>query len=227
MRQLPLIIAIVCTSVSSTGWSVEEHDLAAEWHTNTFQALEPQEGTSSAEGPVDSSSIDAAINDGNVRTASSNIRLSPPPQNRAAEGSTFDFSLNDKRVQRVASALSVVIGIFLFFVVFSRAVGRKKSAPHEIVEVLGRTAISPKHSLHLIRVHDRLILLAETPQGLQQLETMTNPVAKSGDSPKPIEKATPINDPEAQRLLDMIRQSDGWTSAEQIPARLRDTSYAA
>jgi flagellar biogenesis protein FliO len=44
-----------------------------------------------------------------------------------------------------------------------------------LIEVLGRTALSPRHSLCLVRVGPRLILLGVTPTSVSALDTVQNP----------------------------------------------------
>ena len=74
-----------------------------------------------------------------------------------------------------------------------------------------------------------MILLAETPSGLAQLESLASPAGatETTDAIEPLVK--PINDNEAGRLLEMIRSSDSWKSpVSQIGStQLRDTSYVA
>ncbi len=162
-----------------------------------------------------------------VARTSLNIPINTTPRTpnpRVEKSFSFD-SLSDARTRQVASALSVVVGLMLLFAVVSRTMSRRKAKPHELIEVLSRTVVSPKHTLHLVRVHDRMILLAETPNGLAQLESLSSP---QGAAPA-TNTAEPDGDNEAERLLEMIRSSDSWKSpiSKLEPTQLRDTSYVA
>ena len=174
---------------------------------------EPATSTAPAESRVARASHNIPINT-KLRT--------PNPQ---VENSFSFDSLNDERTRQVASALSVVLGLMLLFAVVSRTMSRRKAKPHELIEVLSRTVVSPKHTLHLVRVHDRMILLAETPNGLAQLESLASPPGTD----QATDTTEPIADNEAERLLEMIRSSDSWKSpiSKLEPTHLRDTSYVA
>lgn len=242
MRQFKLA-AVAVFAFGSVGWAQ-----GGQVFDVSLNEAEAKSGSAELDGPsVDNFVTEATVvnvapigdvaTDVDVKPASTRIPLAPP---RSAEPSIaassptvglsnpIQFPLQDKRIRQVASALSVVIGVFLLFVVLNRTIARKPR-PHEMIEVLGRTAVTPKHSLHLVRVHDRLILLAETPQGLQQLETMPSPRTEASDSTAEPETSMPVGDPEAERLLEMIRRSDNWTPNDRIlkPGQLRDTSYVA
>jgi len=49
--------------------------------------------------------------------------------------------------------------------------GRRKS-----IQVLERMALTPQHSLHLVRVAERTMLIAASPAGCSILEGFTEPV---------------------------------------------------
>lgn len=57
------------------------------------------------------------------------------------------------------------------FVMRAPGSGRRKS-----IQVLERTALTPQHSLHLVRVADRTVLIAASPAGCSILEGFTEPV---------------------------------------------------
>ena len=56
---------------------------------------------------------------------------------------------------------------------FFRPVARRASRRLESME---RLALSPHHSLHLVRLDDRAILVAQSPSGLMLLENAAAPV---------------------------------------------------
>lgn len=49
--------------------------------------------------------------------------------------------------------------------------GKRKS-----IRVIERTALTPQHSLHLVKVADRTVLIAASPAGCSILEGFTEPV---------------------------------------------------
>lgn len=49
--------------------------------------------------------------------------------------------------------------------------GKRKS-----IQVIERTALTPQHSLHLVKVADRTVLIAASPAGCSILEGFTEPV---------------------------------------------------
>ena len=77
----------------------------------------------------------------------------------------------------VGGALAVVLGLFVLIVWVTRRVGPSASAqlPKEAVEVLGRTTISGQQALQLVRVGNRLLLVALSPQGTATLTEITDP----------------------------------------------------
>ncbi|HJT88771.1 MAG TPA: flagellar biosynthetic protein FliO [Bryobacteraceae bacterium] len=53
------------------------------------------------------------------------------------------------------------------------AMGRRKS-----IQVIERLALTPQHSLHLVRVADKTMLIAASPSGCSILEGFTEPVGE-------------------------------------------------
>lgn len=97
----------------------------------------------------------------------------------------------------IAASLFVVIGLFLMFA----WVGKKNMKPassrlsKEVVQVLGKSQLSGKQQLELVRVGQKLLLLCVTPHGADTLTEITDPA-------------------EVERLLAIIRQdSPGSMSA--------------
>jgi flagellar biogenesis protein FliO len=43
------------------------------------------------------------------------------------------------------------------------------------IQVIERLALTPQHSLHLVKVQDRTILIAASPAGCSLLESLTEP----------------------------------------------------
>ena len=76
----------------------------------------------------------------------------------------------------IVSSLAIVLGLFFLTVWFirrgSRGVGG--ALPSDVVQVLGRSSLSPKQQLQLIRVGGKLILVAVSANGAQTLTEVTN-----------------------------------------------------
>ena len=127
--------------------------------------------------------------------------------------------LENESVRRTASSLAVVIGLFLLYVVLSKSFRTKQAYHDEMIELLGRKSVTPKHHLHLVRIQNRILLLAETPNGLQSLDRIDE---NSGAQPCEITPQTNGNlrsseagvelDDDAEKLLGMIRSKSSSLS---------------
>ncbi|WP_158545519.1 FliO/MopB family protein [Bremerella cremea] len=100
---------------------------------------------------------------------------------------TFNFQSN--KTASIAASLFVVIGLFLVFA----WVGKKNMKPgsgrlsKEIIQVLGKSQLSGKQQLELVRVGQKLLLLCVTPHSVETLTEITEPT-------------------EVERLLAIVRQ---------------------
>ncbi len=81
-------------------------------------------------------------------------------------------------VGTVVSSLAIVLGMFLAFVWCSKRFAPAGSAqlPKEAVELLGRTPLAGRQTMQLIRVGNRLLLVAMSPGGAETLTEITDPV---------------------------------------------------
>jgi len=77
----------------------------------------------------------------------------------------------------LASRLGIVLSLFAAFVLGHRLlVPRTRAAlPPGAVEVCGRVPLAAKQFVHLVRVGERLLVLLESPQGVQRLAEITDP----------------------------------------------------
>lgn len=75
-------------------------------------------------------------------------------------------------------ALAVVIGVFLVFAWTVKRMNPQSGAvlPREVVEVLGQTSLSARQRLCLIRLGRKVILVAVSPDGLETLSEIDDPV---------------------------------------------------
>ena len=78
----------------------------------------------------------------------------------------------------VVGSLAVVLGLFLAVVWVSRRFAPQGSAilPKEVVELLGRAPLAGRHTMQLVRVGNKLLLLALSSNGAETLTEVTDPV---------------------------------------------------
>lgn len=118
------------------------------------------------------------------------LRLPPPSKTADDEGITMPtFNFQSNQTASIAASLFVVVGLFLIFA----WVGKKNMKPNngrlskEIIQVLGKSQLSGKQQLELVRVGQKLLLLCVTPSGVETLTEITEPG-------------------EVERLLTIVRQ---------------------
>jgi len=77
----------------------------------------------------------------------------------------------------VASSLAIVLGLFAALVWFSKRFAPAGSAvlPKEAVELLGRAPLTGRQTMQLIRVGNRLLLVALSANGAETLTEITDP----------------------------------------------------
>jgi flagellar biogenesis protein FliO len=78
----------------------------------------------------------------------------------------------------VASSLAIVLGLFAALVWFSKRFAPSGAAalPQEAVELLGRTPLDGRQTMQLIRVGNRLLLVALSAGGATTLTEITDPL---------------------------------------------------
>jgi flagellar biogenesis protein FliO len=76
------------------------------------------------------------------------------------------------------AGLAIVIGLFLICVWMLRRGGAKTSGvlPADAFAVLGRAALTPQSFAHLLRLGNKLVLVAMSPDGIQPLTEVTDPM---------------------------------------------------
>jgi flagellar biogenesis protein FliO len=77
----------------------------------------------------------------------------------------------------VVSGLAIVLGAFLLLMWVSKKTKPKGSAalPSEVVEVLGRAPLNAKQQMQLVRLGNRLLLLAMSPDSAETLAEISDP----------------------------------------------------
>ncbi len=98
--------------------------------------------------------------------------LFPDASNAPSLGFKYDS------LYSTGAALAFVLGLFFLCTWLLRR-GSKKHAtilPAEVVSVLGRVALAPKQMAELLRVGNKLVLVALTPEGAKSLTEVTDAV---------------------------------------------------
>jgi flagellar biogenesis protein FliO len=79
-------------------------------------------------------------------------------------------------VGTVVASLAIVLGLFLVLVWCTRRFAPAGSAqlPKEVLELLGRSSLSPRQQVQLVRLGNKLLLVALTPAGAETLTEITD-----------------------------------------------------
>jgi flagellar biogenesis protein FliO len=104
-----------------------------------------------------------------------------------------EFGIPTKSLYTMGTALTIAVGAFLMFAWVLRRSGRGRVGrgllPPDAVSVLGRVSLSAKQVAQLLRVGNKLVLVALTPGGAETLTEVTDPA-------------------EVDRLMGLCQQSD-------------------
>lgn len=104
-----------------------------------------------------------------------------------------EFGLPAKSLYTMGTALTIVVGAFLIFAWVLRRNGRGQVGrgilPADAVSVLGRVSLSAKQVAQLLRIGNKLVLVALTPGGAETLTEVTEPA-------------------EVDRLMGLCQQTD-------------------
>ncbi|MHC2067384.1 FliO/MopB family protein [Bremerella sp. T1] len=125
----------------------------------------------------------------NPAAAAEPLPLPKPTQSQNNDVSLPSFNFKGNQTASIAASLFVVVGLFLIFA----WVGKKNMKPNngrlskEIIQVLGKSQLSGKQQLELVRVGQKLLLLCVTPNSVETLTEITEPN-------------------EVERLLTIVRQ---------------------
>jgi flagellar biogenesis protein FliO len=101
--------------------------------------------------------------------------------NRPDDGSSLskwmpDFGFKLDSIVPTLAALAFVLGLFFLCMWLLRRGAKKRSAilPTEVVSVLGRVSLAPKQIAELLRVGNKLVLVALTPDGAKPITEVTD-----------------------------------------------------
>jgi flagellar biogenesis protein FliO len=76
----------------------------------------------------------------------------------------------------LAERIGAVVAVFFALVLAQRWLPRKRqSLLHGRVQVCGKVPLDSNQSLHLVRLGQRLLVLLESPQGMQCVAEITDP----------------------------------------------------
>jgi flagellar biogenesis protein FliO len=92
----------------------------------------------------------------------------------------MDFGIPTQSIYTIVTALTVVIGSFLLFAWVLRRGARggpngRGMLPAEAVSVLGKVRLTGRQAAELLRVGNKLVLVALTPSGAEALTEVTDP----------------------------------------------------
>ncbi|HEX4412530.1 MAG TPA: flagellar biosynthetic protein FliO [Lacipirellulaceae bacterium] len=113
-----------------------------------------------------------------------------------------NFGVPSQSIYTMITALAIVIGVFLLFAWTLRrgstkAGGRLATLPTEVVQVLGRIPIAARQFAQLLRVGNKLVLVALTPEGPTTLTEVTDPA-------------------EVDRLVGLCQQTDAKSTSKMF-----------
>ncbi|MEQ8791419.1 MAG: flagellar biosynthetic protein FliO [Pirellulaceae bacterium] len=102
------------------------------------------------------------------------LKIDPPSDRRRLERP--DAPTPGSALATVLGSLGVVLGLFFAVVWFTRRALPKAATtlPAEAVEVLGRTPLSARQNMHVIRFGGKLLLISASQSGAQTLAEIDN-----------------------------------------------------
>ena len=80
-------------------------------------------------------------------------------------------------LSNVLGALSIVLGVFFLLAWMMKRWTPKHATqlPSDVIEVLGRSPLTSKQTMHLVKLGNRLLLVTVTPDGTETLSEITDP----------------------------------------------------
>jgi flagellar biogenesis protein FliO len=108
------------------------------------------------------------------KTAASTLAL---PARKSLDAARQTEAVKPERaLVTTATSLAVVLGLFLLLVWFQRRVSghRGSMLPGEVVQTLGRVPLNGRQEMHLVRVGNKLLLLAVTATSAETLTEITD-----------------------------------------------------
>jgi flagellar biogenesis protein FliO len=145
--------------------AVEARPLSGSWSQPAPQQLPFPFRQASAEEPIREAAVHTPI-----KLAPRNS--APKPLDQPAPASA------GRAIGSIVGSLAVVLGLFLVVVLVSRRFAPAGSAPlpKEVVELLGRAPLAGRQSMQLVRVGNKLLLVALSPGGATTLTEVEDPI---------------------------------------------------
>lgn len=99
------------------------------------------------------------------------LKLAPPTRSDPSADDKPEPPSSAGAVTSIVSSLAVVLGLFFLVVWFARRSGPKGGLllPTEVLEVLGRSPLTARHQMHVVRFGNKLLLLSVTATGAEPL----------------------------------------------------------
>lgn len=105
------------------------------------------------------------------------LRLAPRGNNtKERAGDEQAAPTPGSSVVTVVSSLAIVLGLLfgVTWVMRRAAPAGMQPLPSDVIQVLGRAMLSPRQQMQLVRLGDKLVLIANTPTGVQTLTEVTD-----------------------------------------------------
>jgi flagellar biogenesis protein FliO len=102
----------------------------------------------------------------------------PPKSTAAKEKKSLPLSSSTgQAMTTVLTGLGIVIGLFLAFAWLTKRAAPKsmQALPGEVVEILGRAPLNSKQQMQLVRLGNRLLLLAMSTDSAETLAEISDP----------------------------------------------------
>lgn len=147
------------TEVPTSATSVSGMD-RGRWHVADSAETPPPDAPSLPRSPGVSGGAELAL---------------PPPSDRNQLPAPSATARRSPTVT-VISSLAIVVGLFFLVVWVSRRATPQTATvlPTEVVQVLGRAPLTGRQMLHLVRVGNKVLVLAISPQGTESLAEITD-----------------------------------------------------
>ncbi len=103
------------------------------------------------------------------------IPLAPPSGSKKG-GEAKSTSGSGPAITSMLGSLAIVVGLFLAVAWFARRAGGQssKALPKEVVQVLGRTPLTSKQNLQVIRFGNKMLLVSVSAGGAETLAELTD-----------------------------------------------------
>src|SRR5438067_2444034 len=105
------------------------------------------------------------------------LRLAPRSESDRQRGQKPSAPTPSSALTTVGASLALVLGLFLVIAWCARRFtpGGAAILPKDAVELLGRTSLAARQQAHLVRVGNKLLLVAISPAGAETLTEITEP----------------------------------------------------